>query len=137
MDAILQLFSALGQLNEGRSSGVTRQYATMAVCGILAGIAGIAAVGLLLSAIWYVVVPQVGAAGAAFVVAGIVTILCFILAAAAVFAVRRDRQAPLRNADDATAALTAMAHLFMENKSAMLLWRSSPVRLLLDRFLIH
>lgn len=52
-----------------------------ALCGMLAGLAAMAASGFSLVALWIFVVPHAGPAGAALVVAGVLAVLCLVLLA--------------------------------------------------------
>lgn len=120
MNSLLGPLVALGQVGLARGSAAAGRVSIAALCGVLAGFAAMAAVGFSLSALWIVVLPRVGAAGAALVLAAILAILCLVLLALAYVIVRRGRQKP-RTEADAEASLLAVAQLFKAHKGAMVL----------------
>ena len=120
MDALLGPLVALARAGMARGGAAAGRISMAALCGMLAGVAAMAAVGFSLSALWIVVLPRVGPAGAALVLAGVLAVLCVVLLALACVIVRRGRQEH-RHEADAEASLLAVAQLFREHKGAMVL----------------
>lgn len=120
MDSLLGPLVAFGRVGLARGSAAAGRVSIAALCGVLAGFAAMAAVGFSLSALWIVVLPRVGAAGAALVLAAVLAVLCVVLLALGYVIVRRGRQKP-RTEADAEASLLAVAELFKEHKGAMVL----------------
>jgi hypothetical protein len=120
MDALLGPLVILARAGLARGGAVAGRISIAALCGVLGGIAAIAAVGFSLSALWIVALPRVGPAGAALVLAGVLAVLCLVLLSLACAIARRGRQKP-RFEPNAEASLLAAAQLFNEHKGAMLL----------------
>lgn len=120
MDILLGSLVALARTGMARGSAAAGRFSIVALCGVVAGVAAMAAVGFSLSALWIVVLPRVGPAMAALVLAGVLAVLCLIMLALAC-AVGRPTQRKPGIAPDAEASLLAAAQLFKEHKGAMLL----------------
>lgn len=120
MDSFLRPLVALGQVGLARGGAAAARFSIAALCGVLAGFAAMAAVGFSLSALWIVVLPRVGPAGAALVLAAVLTFLCVVLLALACVVVRRGRQKS-RAGTDAEASRLAVTQMFTEHKGAMLM----------------
>jgi len=120
MDSLLGPLVALGRVGLARGSAAAGRVSIAALCGVLAGFAAMAAVGFSLSALWIVVLPRVGPAGAALVLAAVLAVLCVVLLALGCVIVRRGRQKS-RTEADAEASWLAVAQLFREHKGAMVL----------------
>lgn len=91
-----------------------------ALCGMLAGLAAMAASGFSLVALWIFVVPHAGPAGAALVVAGVLAVLCLVLLALARNIVWRGRRQPRFEADTEASLLSA-TELLRKHKKVMFL----------------
>ena len=120
MDSLLGPLVALGRVGLARGSAAAGRVSIAALCGVLAGFAAMAAVGFSLSALWIVVLPRVGPAGAALVLAGVLAVLCLVLLALACVIVRHGRQKS-RTEADSEAYWLAVAKLFKTHKGAMVL----------------
>ena len=83
-------------------------------------IAAMAAVGLGLLALWFFLLPRVGAAGAALILAGDLTLLCFTLLTLASLILRQDPREPAA-APAPDVSLLAVTQLFNEQKRGLLL----------------
>jgi hypothetical protein len=120
MDSLLGPLITLGRVGLARGSAAASRVSIAALCGVLAGFTAMAAVGFSLSALWIVVLPRVGPAGAALVLAAILAVLCAALLALGYVIVRRGRQKS-RTEVDAEASWLAVAQLFKAHKGAMVL----------------
>jgi hypothetical protein len=120
MNAAIEPLLALARAGMARGGASAGQVSLAALCGALAGLAAMAAVGCSLVALWTVVLPHLGAAGAALLLAGALAVLCLGLLALAFALARRGRRGPNLEAN-AEASLRAAAQLFKEHKGAMLL----------------
>jgi hypothetical protein len=123
MNASPGLLAALTQVVQAgvaRAGATVRRLSIAVSCGALAAVAGMAAVGFSLTAIWVVAIPRVGPAGAALLLAGILAILCLFLATLAWAMVRGGRRKPKFEAG-AESSLQAAVQMFNEHKGAMLM----------------
>jgi len=111
---------ALGRVSLARGSAAAGRISIAALCGVLAGFAAMAAAGFSLSALWIVVLPRVGPAGAALVLAAILAVLCAALLALGYVIVRRGRRKS-RTEVDTEASWLAVVQLFKAHKGAMVL----------------
>lgn len=120
MDALLRPLVALGRDGLARGRAAARRYSMAGLCGALAVIAAIGAVGLSLAALWTFLLPRVGSAGALLILAAVLAVLCLALLVAARAIVR----ATARVADAEPAVrdpLLAVADLFNDHKGSVFL----------------
>lgn len=120
MNGAIEPLLALARACMARGGARVGQVSLAALCGALAGVAAMAAVGCSLVALWTVVVPRLGPAGAALILAGTLALLCLALLALAFALARRGQRGPGLEAN-AEASLQAAAQLFKEHKGALLL----------------
>jgi hypothetical protein len=120
MDAFLGPIIARARDSVARGRAAAGRYSIGAIFGALAVVAAMAAVGLGLLALWFLLVPRVGPAGAALILAGVLAVLCLILLALAWSILRRDQRKPAA-AQDPGVSLLAVTQLFHEQKGGMLL----------------
>lgn len=96
------------------------RYSFAVISGALGVIAAMAAVGLGLLALWFLLLPRVGPAGAALMLAAVLAVLCLILLALAGSALRQKRRKP-KAEQDPDGSLQAMTQLFHQQKGGLLL----------------
>jgi hypothetical protein len=120
MDALLGPLLALARAGISSGQAAAGRISIGAFCGVLAGIAATAAVGCGMAALWIVVLPNLGPAGAALLLAGLLAILFLALLTLTWAIVWRDRRRPHLTVGGEE-ALLAMARLFGEHKGAVLL----------------
>ena len=119
IEALLGPLAAVGRAALARGGAAAGVYALAALFAVLAAIAAMAAAGFGLAALWFAVLPHVGLAGAALILAGVLVAACLGLALLARGVVRRHRrQAGPGLEEEAVAAAT---QAFNDNKAAMLL----------------
>lgn len=104
----------------GSARAMTKRLAVAAVCGSLAALLVLAAIGCLAAALWNFTLPSLGPVGAPLVVAGAMIVAALILALAIWLVMRAGRSRPgdKRAIEMLTAEVT---RLFNENKSAVLM----------------
>src|SRR3546814_4140313 len=119
MEALFRSLLRRARDGAARGRAAAGRYALGAISGGLAMIAAMAAVGLGLLSLWFLLVPLLGTAGAALILAGILGVLCLVLLALACSILRHGRRKPI-TARDPDVALS-VTYLFHENKGALLL----------------
>jgi hypothetical protein len=120
MDALFGSIIARARDGVARGRAAAGRYSIVAIFGALGVFAAMAAVGLGLLALWFLLLPRVGAAGAALILAGVLALLCFILLALACSILRQDPRKPAA-APDPDVSLLAVTQLFHEQKGGLLL----------------
>lgn len=120
MDALFGPIIARARDSVARGRAAAGRYSIGVMFGALAVIAAMAAVGLGLLALWFLLAPRVGPVGAALVLAGVLAVLSLILLALACSILRRDRRKPAA-AQDPDVSLLAVTQLFNERKGGVLL----------------
>lgn len=120
MDAIFASIIARARNSVVRGRAAAGRYSIAAILGALGVIAAMAAVGLGLLALWFLLLPRVGPAGAALILAGVLAVLCLILLVLAWSILRQDRREPAA-AQDPDVPLLAVTQLFHEQKGGLLL----------------
>lgn len=120
MEALFGSIIACAQDGVARGRAAAGRYSIAAILGALGVIAAMAAVGLGLLALWFLLLPRVGAAGAALILAGVLTLLCSILLFLACSILRQNPRKPAAAADPDVSRLAA-TKLFNEQKGGLLL----------------
>lgn len=120
MDALFGPIVALARNGMARGRAAAGRYSFAAIFGLLGVIAAMAAVGLGLLALWYLLLPHVGAPGTALIVAGVLAFLSCILLALAYSILRREPREPAA-APDPEVSLQVVTQLFKEQKGSLLL----------------
>jgi hypothetical protein len=120
MDALFGSILARARHEVARGRDAAGRYSIAAIFGALGVIAAMAAVGLGLMALWFLLLPRVGPAGAALILAGVLALLCFILLALACWILRQHPRKPAE-APDPDVSLLAVTRLFNEQKGGLLL----------------
>jgi hypothetical protein len=113
MDALI------GRLIGRAWAGLARAW-WVGLCAMLAGVAAMSSAGCGLAALWFIVLPHAGPAGAALILAGVLALLFLVLLALTWILVRRNRRLSGFEANAAASALAAR-QLFTAHKGTMLL----------------
>jgi hypothetical protein len=120
MDALFESIIACARNCAAHGRAVAGRYSIAAISGVLGVIAAMAAVGLGLLALWFFLLPRVGPAGAALILAAVLAVLCLILLGVAWSVLRQKRRKP-EAAQTPDVSLLAVAQLFNEQKGSLLL----------------
>jgi hypothetical protein len=120
MNALFESIIASARNGAARGRAAAGRYSIAAISGALGVIAAMAAVGLGLLALWFLLLPRVGPAGTALILAGVLAALCLILLALAWSALRQDPRKPAA-APAPDVPLLAASQIFNEQKGGLLL----------------
>lgn len=120
MDALFESIIARARDGMARGRAATGRYSIAAISGALGVIAAMAAVGLGLLALWFLLMPRMGPAGAALILAGVLAVLCLILLALAWSILRQERRKPAA-ARNPNVSLLEVTQLFNEQKGGLML----------------
>ncbi|MBN1964403.1 MAG: hypothetical protein JW910_07140 [Anaerolineae bacterium] len=120
MDTLFGPIVALARNGMARGRAAAGRYSFAAVFGLLGVIAAMAAIGLGLMALWYLLLPRMGPAGTALILAGVLALLSCILLALASSVLRQKPREPATVADPEV-SLQVATQLFKEQKGSLLL----------------
>jgi len=120
MDALFGSIIAHVRDGVARAGAVAGRYSISATFGALGVIAAMASVGLGLLALWFLLLPRVGAPGAALILAGFLALLCFILLALA-RSILRQHPRKLAATPEPDVSLLAVTQLINEQRGGLLL----------------
>lgn len=120
MDVLIGSIMARARNHVARGRAAAGRYSLAAISGALGVIAAMAAVGLGLLALWFLLLPRVGSAGAALILAGVLAALCLILLVLAWSILRQDRRKPAA-AQSPDVPLLAASQLFDAQGGGLLL----------------
>lgn len=120
MDTLFGPIVALARNGMARGRAAAGRYSFAAVFGLLGVIAAMAAIGLGLIALWYLLLPRMGPAGTALILAGVLALLSCILLALASSVLRQKPREPAA-VPDPDVSLQVATQLFKEQKGSLLL----------------
>lgn len=118
MEALFELIIACARGGAARGRAAAGRHSIAAISGALGVIAAVVGLGLL--ALWSLLLPRAGPAGAALVLAGVLAVLCLIPLAQA-WSVLRQGRGKRAAAQDPDVSLLAVIRLFNEQKGGLLL----------------